>query len=191
MDPAPSFSPHSLSCSSGHLLSSSSMLLTAFQNSMLPKQASYQHLLPKPYQTKPTFSHSVPSVAPVSILVKRSRLKQKAGNDPNPAWFHTPAHSPTAYNPGLAKPLHTVCQYLPALTPDPSAICPHVSAKDWLHCRTPGILATTNSPYHTTLASASEAEKACIRDTMLASWDDLTYITYGAGLLVFHIFCDC
>jgi hypothetical protein len=81
-------------------------------------------------------------------------------------------------------------QYLPALTPEPSTLRPHVSAKDRLHCWTPAILAASNSKHLTTLPSVSNAEKQQIRDTILASWDDSTRTTYGAGLLVFHVFCD-
>jgi hypothetical protein len=44
--------------------------------------------------------------------------------------------------------------------------------------------------HHTTLPSASEAEKLRLKHTMLASWDESTHTTYGAGLLVFHVFCD-
>jgi hypothetical protein len=107
-----------------------------------------------------------------SSLLSKPSHKRKAGSDPMPDHFHAPPQASSYHN-------HSICRYLPALTPDPSALRPHVSAKDRLHRWTPSILAAANTPHHTTLASVSNAEKAQIRDTMLASWDDSTRTTYG------------
>ena len=107
-----------------------------------------------------------------------------AGEDPNAHHFDPPSAAAPHQQPRLVR------QYLPALTPHPSSLRPHVGAKERLQCWTPSTCATAGTGHFITLGSVSEAEKTLLANTFLASWDESTRSTYGAGLLVFHVFCD-
>ena len=86
--------------------------------------------------------------------------------------------------------------YRPTLTPTPSSLRPHCLARDrlrlWLP---PGENArkrtSTNSNNHSTNEiTISDAQLNRILEVMGSSWATSTKETYGAGLLVFHVYCD-
>ncbi|KAG2113858.1 uncharacterized protein F5147DRAFT_680112 [Suillus discolor] len=79
------------------------------------------------------------------------------------------------------------------LTPKPSTLRPHCLARDRLRLWLPAgdstrqeIAVTSQSPRH----EISEAQLERILDVIGSSWAQSTKETYGAGLLVFHVFCD-
>jgi len=74
------------------------------------------------------------------------------------------------------------------LTPSPSPLHPHCLAKDRLLHWKPSA-ASTDLPL-TVHPILSEADFDRILNVIDASWGSNTKATYGAGLLVFHIFCD-
>ena len=71
------------------------------------------------------------------------------------------------------------------LTSSPSILCPHCAAKDQLGKWLP-------HPESLTLLSlpATLELQERVKAVTLQGWAESTHATYGAGLLVFHIFCD-
>ena len=63
---------------------------------------------------------------------------------------------------------------------------PHSLAKDQLKLWTPASLALSQMGAPT----ISEAEHEHIKNTMLHAWEEDTCMAYGAGLLMWHCFCD-
>jgi hypothetical protein len=72
------------------------------------------------------------------------------------------------------------------LTPVPSRLCPHCLAKDRLRLwiSPAPIPIPANSPM------LSEIERERVKDTMIHAWEEDTRVAYGAGLLMWHCFCD-
>jgi len=71
------------------------------------------------------------------------------------------------------------------LTPKPSDLRPHCSARDRIALWLPhpnSIMA------HGPQIPAAARDK--VRAVTLHAWADSTKSSYGAGLLVFHVFCD-
>jgi hypothetical protein len=98
---------------------------------------------------------------------------------PPPSGLNTTKSSPACYKPGLV--------------PLPSSLRPHCLAHERL-CK--WLPAKGNT--HTLPLSSSEIQSPTITDQQLdcilevigSSWADSTKETYGAGLLVFHVYCD-
>ena len=76
--------------------------------------------------------------------------------------------------------------YQQHLMPIPSHLRPHCLAKDRLRLWAPAPLALG----HTHTPGISEAEQVHVKDTMLHAWEEDTRVSYGAGLLMWHCFCD-
>jgi len=76
--------------------------------------------------------------------------------------------------------------YRKGLTPSSSSLHPHCLAQDRLHCWKP-IKEPAEDGAHPEL---SDLELERILDMMNFTWAPRTCETYGAGLLVFHVFCD-
>jgi len=76
--------------------------------------------------------------------------------------------------------------YRPELTPLHSPLRPHCIAREHLLHWTP-YPPETNTPPHPILM---ENDFNRILSVIDASWCESTKATYGAGLLVFHVFCD-
>ena len=72
------------------------------------------------------------------------------------------------------------------LTPNPSHLRPHCLAKDRLRLWTPA----SCIPNPTGAPPISEAERERIKNTMIHAWEEDTRVAYGAGLLMWHCFCD-
>ncbi|KAG1863254.1 hypothetical protein DFJ58DRAFT_725154 [Suillus subalutaceus] len=92
-------------------------------------------------------------------------------------------------------PATTPKSYKPGLTPRPSSLCPHCLARDRLRLWSP----SGTNPRLLQLAAASDSQQRAeitdaqldhILDVMRSSWEQSMKETYGAGLLVFHVFCD-
>ena len=92
--------------------------------------------------------------------------------------FHTPIQPTTSTSP---RPL----PYHLDLAPSPSPLRPHCPTKDHLRLWCPA-----PNPLSIAPPIASEENLDRILQVLNASWQDSTKATYGAGLLVFHIFCD-
>jgi len=103
--------------------------------------------------------------------------------------FSTPLPPPSGLNTTKSSPAH----YKPGLVPLPSSLRPHCLARERL-CK--WLPAKGNT--HVLPMSSSEIQSPTITDQQLdhilevigSSWVDSTKETYGAGLLVFHIYCD-
>lgn len=76
--------------------------------------------------------------------------------------------------------------YQQHLTPIPSHLRPHCLAKDHLRLWAPTPLALG----HTHTPGISKAEQVHIKDTMLHTWEEDTWVSYSTGLLMWHYFCD-
>ena len=72
------------------------------------------------------------------------------------------------------------------LTPSPSSLCPHCLAKDQLRKWTP----VSQPPEHTDTVMFIGAEREQVKEMMLHAWEEDTCTAYGAGLLMWHCFCD-
>lgn len=76
--------------------------------------------------------------------------------------------------------------YLQHLMPTPSHLHPHCLAKDWLR-----LWAPTNPNSRSTDGSRiSNTEHERVKDTMLHAWEEEMQVSYSAGLLMWHCFCD-
>jgi len=71
------------------------------------------------------------------------------------------------------------------LAPSPSPLRPHCLAKDRLRLWIPA-----PNPVASPSVLASDEQLNRILQVLNASWQGSTKATYGAGLLVFHVFCD-
>ena len=76
--------------------------------------------------------------------------------------------------------------YLQHLTPTPSPLRPHCLARDRLRQWTPASLPTEP----VSAAGLNVAERERVKETMLHAWEENTRVAYGAGLLMWHCFCD-
>ena len=76
--------------------------------------------------------------------------------------------------------------YRQHLTPTPSHLRPHCLAKDRLKLWTPA----PPAPSQGGTPTISEGECKRIKSTMLHVWEEDTQVVYGAGLLMWHCFCD-
>ena len=88
-----------------------------------------------------------------------------------------PAGTPSARGP-TPYPLH--------LTPSPSSLRPHCLAKDQLRKWTPA----SQPPEHTDTVTLIGAEREQVKEMMLHAWEEDTCTAYGAGLLMWHCFCN-
>ncbi|KAH7919128.1 hypothetical protein BV22DRAFT_1134068 [Leucogyrophana mollusca] len=84
-------------------------------------------------------------------------------------------------------------RYRPDLAPRPSTLRPHCLARDRLRLWTPvnSSTRTTTSPTNTDgVFIATDTQLDRILEVIGSSWANSTKETYGAGLLVFHVYCD-
>ena len=72
------------------------------------------------------------------------------------------------------------------LTPSPLSLRPHCLAKDWLRKWTP----VSQPPEHTDTVTFIGAEQEQVKEMMLHAWEEDTRTGYGAGLLMWHCFCN-
>ena len=89
---------------------------------------------------------------------------------------------PSATTPTVRGP----APYQQHLTPAPSHLRPHCLAKDRLRQWAPAplVLGQAGTP------GSSGVEQERVKDTMLHAWEEDTRVSYGAGLLMWHCFCD-
>ena len=76
--------------------------------------------------------------------------------------------------------------YLPNLTPVPSWLCPHCMAKDRLQRWTPA----SSPQVGPDAPTPEEVQRECVKNTMMHVWEEETCVSYGSGLLMWHVFCD-
>ena len=88
-----------------------------------------------------------------------------------------PATAPSARGPA---------PYPNHLTPNPSALRPHCLARERLKRWTPAL----QPPALNDAVVLTEEERERVKETMLHAWGDDTQLAYGAGLLMWHCFCD-
>ena len=93
---------------------------------------------------------------------------------------HLPIPSPNA--PTTKGP----APYPQHLTPTPSHLRPHCLARDRIRRWKPATPAVRPAG----APAISEAEQERVKDTMLHAWEEDTRVSYGAGLLMWHCFCD-
>ena len=72
------------------------------------------------------------------------------------------------------------------LTPTPSHLHPHCLAKDRLRLWSP----TSRVSVPNGSLTVNEVEHVCVMEIMLHAWEEDTRVAYGAGLLMWHCFCD-
>jgi hypothetical protein len=129
----------------------------------------------KPLENKKTKSSSTPSATPQTLTSERRHFE-----------YTLPINATTPANPQ---------PYRPNLTPAPSQLCPHCLARDRLRlwipagespCRTSEITGTNNTQNS---LSISDTQLDRILEVMGSLWALSMKETYGAGLLVFHVYC--
>lgn len=107
----------------------------------------------------------------------------------------TGSHFGAAINPTPSSSSAAPKTYRPELTPHPSSLHPHCLARDRLRLWIP----LGMNPRHVELAAVlkgkqeaeiTDAQVSHILNVIGSSWAQSTKETYGARLLVFHIFCD-
>ena len=72
------------------------------------------------------------------------------------------------------------------LMPIPSHLCLHCLAKDKLWLWVP----TNPTSRSADRSRISDAEHERVKDTMLHAWEEEMWVSYGAGLLMWHCFCN-
>lgn len=105
-------------------------------------------------------------------LVEPKQRKSRQCNLPLPSTIAPPNKKPAPYPSNL--------------TPAPSHLRPHCLAKDRLRLWIP---VTPNVPPNGSPA-LNESERERVKDTMIHAWEEDTRTSYGAGLLMWHVFCD-
>ena len=118
----------------------------------------------------------------------------------------TTGHLPVAINPVVASPpiptqphsrfdsvfpsqdssIRLPHKYLTNLTPAPSVLRPHCSARDRLRLWKPTFQRSADAPD----LEITEADLDRLISVINTSWQPSTHDSYGTGLLVFHVFCD-
>jgi len=110
-----------------------------------------------------------------------------------------PGRNNIAHNHRFRAPLPSTipnsnpARYKPNLTPRPSVLRPHCLARDCLRLWVPMGLSTrqlVGTADETSSHEISDVQLERILDVMGSAWAQSTKETYGAGLLVFHVFCD-
>jgi len=98
--------------------------------------------------------------------------------------FHNPS-------PPLSKMIEkpTPTPYAPSLKPLPSDLRPHVLARDRLRLWWP-VSARNTLDQHGTPTNLTTTDLERVKDVLEGAWADSTKEAYGAGLLIFHVFCD-
>ena len=91
---------------------------------------------------------------------------------PIPPTMPTPARGPALYPQNL--------------TPAPSQLHPHCMAKDQLQSWIPALSAQVTP----SMPALDEAGRDHVKDTMMHAWEEETRISYGLGLLMWHVFCN-
>jgi hypothetical protein len=138
---------------------------------------------------------SSPASTPPELARKAALKRLVRAPDPtdealsrNPKW-HKPLEArpcqipiPQTTTPSPKAP----APYPRNLTPIPSRLRPHCLAKDRLRRWTP-IHTQIAAPGHTIV---NKLEHERIKDTMIHAWEEDTREAYGAGLLMWHCFCD-
>ena len=89
---------------------------------------------------------------------------------------------PSANTPTLRGP----APYSQHLTPTLSSLCPHCLAKDRLRKWTP----SSPIPNHLNGPVLTHTEHKQVMDTMVHAWEEGTHVSYSAGLLMWHCFCN-
>ena len=110
--------------------------------------------------------------------VERRVPKQRKVAEARPRHLPMPQSTTPATRGPAPYPLH--------LTPTPSSLHPHCLTKDrlrkWVPAPNPSQTADQSGP--------SEAERERIKDLMVHAWEEDMRVSYGAGLLMWHCFCD-
>lgn len=88
-----------------------------------------------------------------------------------------PSANPTAKAP-VPYPQH--------LTPTPSVLQPHCLTQNQLRMWTPIDIA----PGPPSAPALSKLDHKQMKDTMIHAWEEDTHVLYGAGLLMWHCFCN-
>ena len=151
-----------------------------------------------PSQTSSTLSWSVSDPAQLVRNAALKRLRQapdltECDRGTHHLEEHRKRHKPTEARP---RPLPIPQASTPSprepapyprnLTPIPSRLRPHCLARDrlkrWIpfHCFRPNI-------EHTTI---NDTDRERVKETMIHAWEEDTRAAYGAGLLMWHCFCD-
>ncbi|KIK32911.1 hypothetical protein CY34DRAFT_31361, partial [Suillus luteus UH-Slu-Lm8-n1] len=81
-------------------------------------------------------------------------------------------------------------QYRPGLTPLPSPLRPHCLARERLRKWLPAGPSTRLASLESSATTITDSHLDRILEVMGSSWAQTTKETYGAGLLVFHVYCD-
>ena len=142
-------------------------------------------------KTPPQAEHSLSTVVPIIPIspvpgtnslsnIEAYPTQSKTGTSPSLRFISAP---PLPSTPPASNPL----PYRSDLSPSPSPLRPHCLAKDRLLHWKPYSTCEDPQLAHPIL---SEADFNRILSVIDASWGSNTKAAYGAGLLVFHVFCD-
>ncbi|KIJ07648.1 hypothetical protein PAXINDRAFT_90077, partial [Paxillus involutus ATCC 200175] len=128
---------------------------------------------PRPV-TSPTTSWPLPATS--SSNKERNSSKRRKSSK-----FHVHRFTPPFFT---RKPQTNLLSVYPSnLTPLPSPLRPHCTAKDrlilWLPANT-----------RTLAINSTLLDPSRIQDILIQTWADSTRESYGSGLLAFHVFCD-
>lgn len=95
-----------------------------------------------------------------------------------------PQHLPIP--PAAPPPARALAAYPQNLTPTPSLLRPHCLAQDQLRLWTPVAMVMI----HPGAPMTTETDRERVQDTMIHAWEEDTRLSYGAGLLMWHCFCN-
>ena len=166
-------------------------LLTLPQGAVTPHTNYSSKTLMSQGSSTPSSSASTTNELARRAVLKRMlpAFSQGGGNPVD--WLEPKRHKPpepSQHQPRVqtaASAPKTPAPYQQKLTPVPSHCRPHCLARDRLRQWIPAHSHTKSSP-----TSLSEAEHERIKDTMLHAWEEDTREVYGAGLLMWHCFCN-
>ena len=174
---------HPVSCfpDSNYQLISAGSLLTRPSLSLPPRSASSERIATPPSSPNAlaTFSRVILPMNPVllpTLSTKSAEDNLSAPNSRSFANIHT--HDASSFR--------TPHRYLTNLTPILSDLRPHFRARDRLRLWKPTFV---RSPEHL-IEEIMDDDLDHLISVINSSWQPATRETYGAGLLVFHVFCD-
>ena len=174
--------PYSSLTSHSHLSSMVSSLTPPLRSPHSNSDYTRKEDTPKPWKISLAIQAGGIRIAYHSALMISNSLTTPSYSQPSR--FNIPLQPASENGSKVSKPQ----PYHPHLTPQVSPLHPHCLAGEWLKLWQPA--GSSHPAGHESGFTLSDKDVDRIINIMNVSWSKGTQETYGAGLLVYHVFCD-